>query len=74
MFFVKLIKILTGIFVFWLIFRSLHQLGRRNRTARTIKQGDNSHTRRKFVESRVVERSSQTDDEAQSFVSSQEVK
>ncbi len=66
MIFVKLIKILTGIFVIWLIFHSLHQLVRKNKTAHTINQSDNSHTRRKFVESHIVERSSQTDDEAQS--------
>lgn len=66
MFFVKLIKILTGIFVIWLIFHSLHQLVRKNTTARTIKQGDTNHTRRKFVESHIVEGSSRTDDEAQS--------
>jgi len=64
--FVKLIRILAGIFVIWLIFHSLHQLIRKNKTAHTINQGDNSHTRRKFVESHIVERSSQTDDETQS--------
>jgi len=64
--FVKLIRILTGIFVIWLIFHTLYQLVRKNKTAHTIKQDDNSHTHRKFVESHIVERSSQTDDEAQS--------
>jgi len=64
-FFAKLIRILAGIFVIWLIFRSLSQLGRKKSTAQRMKQGDNSHTHRKFVESHVVENSSQTDDEVQ---------
>jgi hypothetical protein len=42
----------------------LDQLGKKKMTAHKIKQGDNNHTRRKFVESHVVERSSRTDNEA----------
>ncbi len=65
-FFAKLIKILTGIVIIWLIFRWLQWLGGKKIMTHTNKQRDNSRKHRKFVESHVVEDSSQTDDKAQS--------
>lgn len=66
MLFTKLIRILIGILVVWLFFQFLLQLGRKKMTTHTKKQGDDNQKRRKFVESHVVENSSQTDDKAQS--------
>jgi len=63
-FFVKLIKILTGILIFWLIFQLLQQLGRKKSTTYKINQDDNNQTRRKYVESHEVEKASPTDGES----------
>ena len=65
-FFAKLIRILIGIFIAWLVFHLLLQLGRKKITTHTNEQSDNGHGRRKFVESHVVEDSNQTDDKVQS--------
>jgi len=64
--FVKLIRILAVILATWLIFHTLHWLRGKNVKARTMRQGDNGHTRRKSVESRIVEKANQPDDKAQS--------
>ena len=66
MIFVKLIRILAVIFAVWLIFHTLNWLRGKNAKVRTMRQGDNGHTRRKSVESRIVESTSQPDDKAQS--------
>ncbi len=66
MFFVKLLRILTGIFIFLLIFQLLQRLSRKKTTAHKVNQGDNGDSRRKFVESQVVENPQQTDEEVQS--------
>jgi len=65
-FFVKLLRILTGIFIFLLIFQLLQRLSRKKTTAHKVNQGDNGDSRRKFVESQVVENPQQTDEEVQS--------
>jgi hypothetical protein len=52
--FMKLIKILTGIFVFWFLFDSLHRLQRRNMNIHRVRGNDDGRTRRKFVESCIV--------------------
>jgi len=65
-FFAKLIRIITGIFIIWLIFHGLQQLGRKKSMAHRMKQGDDSHKRRKFVESHIIENSGKNDDKAQS--------
>jgi hypothetical protein len=64
--FTKLIRILIGVLVVWLILQFLLQLGRKKSAAHRMKQGGSSHTRRKFVESNVVEDSSRTEDKTQS--------
>jgi len=65
-FFAKLIKFLLGIIIFWLILHFFQQLGRKKATTHRKKQGKNSHTNRKYVESHVVENSNQTNNETQS--------
>jgi len=60
-FFVKLLRILTGIFIFLLIFQLLQRLSRKKTAAHKVNQGDNGDSRRKFVESQVVENPQQTD-------------
>jgi len=65
-FFVKLLRILTGIFIFLLIFQLLQRLSRGKTTAHKVNQGDNGDSRRKFVESQVVGNPQQTDEEVES--------
>ncbi len=52
--FMRLIKFLTGIFVFWFLFDSLLRLQRRNANIHRVRRRDDGRTRRKFVESRIV--------------------
>ncbi len=52
--FMRLIKFLTGIFVFWFLFDSLHRLQRRNVKIHRVRGNDDGRTPRKFVESRIV--------------------
>ena len=63
MFFAKLIRIITGIIIVWLIFHFIKQLGRKKARPHKVKQDYNNHKHRKFVESHVVESSSQNDKE-----------
>ena len=54
MVFMKLIKILTGILVFWLLFDSLNRLHKRSLNVNRIRRDDGGRTPRKYVESHVV--------------------
>lgn len=54
MVFMRLIRILTGILVFWLLFDSLHRLFSRGLNVNRIERDDNGRIPRKYVESHIV--------------------
>jgi len=63
--FIKLIRALTAVLAIWLIWRLLHSLGKRGAGSR-VGIHDAGNTRRKFVESSVVDKESSNRSEDES--------